>query len=131
MREIKFEYGFANHAPICYTLAQIEFGLDFSEVGRVLYRRQYTGVKDRNGVEIYEGDIITAEVYPFYSDGLLNYVGVVGIDKGGVYYDLKRVSNRVAGRSCGGNISELGGHQVVIGNIYENPELLTTSKEEE
>jgi len=98
---------------------------------------EFTGLLDKNGREIYEGDIVTAKEYPFYGDAPeikassgkceeLNYLGEVGIDSHGAFYELHVVSNRVRGGACGGSLEELvdGGKCEVIGNIHENPELL-------
>lgn len=74
---------------------------------------QSTGLKDKNGKEIYEGDILLGHcVYPEYNIFESKLIGEV-------YY-----SNRGTW-DCYSYI--LGGfnEQIeVIGNIYENPELL-------
>ena len=94
---------------------------------------QFTGVLDKNKKEIYEGDIVICKEYPFFGDdGLteLNYVGEIFISEegDGYYLDLHAVSSRVSGRACGESISEYMGKLEVIGNIYQNPELLEDRK---
>jgi uncharacterized phage protein (TIGR01671 family) len=70
---------------------------------------QYTGVIDRNGVEIYEGDIVNFDKVEWGGD---DNIHVVTWDK-------------TYGCWCfgGGSISDMEFREV-IGNIYENPELL-------
>ena len=73
---------------------------------------QYTGLKDKNGVEIYEGDIIKTD--DFYEGGKLVFKGKIEVIKSLDYY-----INRCAFIDTSGE---------VIGNIYENPELLEKIK---
>lgn len=90
---------------------------------------QYTGLNDINGVDIYEGDILTSKEYPFQDDGEYNYHGVVEwAEEEAAYYLTKRLVNKNR-RGISDGISEMLGQEDVtsfeiIGNIYENPELL-------
>jgi uncharacterized phage protein (TIGR01671 family) len=109
-REIKFEYGFQSTNGIVkktYFLHEIPNIKELCDVWNELpiaYVREYTGLKDRNEKEIYEGDIIE-EGMVFWSDEYLGFFVkgnfVEGDNK--PLYDISLLK--------------------IISNIYENPEL--------
>ncbi len=79
---------------------------------------QYAGLKDRNGAEIYDGDILKG----YWSDGDAEFVTKVRwipscfiVDVVGQDFDLC---------DLGTAIHELCHEYEVIGNIHENPDLL-------
>ena len=76
---------------------------------------QYTGLKDRNGREIYEGDVVRWYVNNVTRDGIVEYV----VESAG--YDLKNFHDPY--HVC---VDWYRGEYEILGNIYEDPELCPT-----
>ena len=123
MREIKFRawdklnyrflsmplvgIDFENDCVNSYEIEQIS-DTEYKTVQNVCYSyelMQYTGLKDKNGVDIYEGDIVKG-----------NYLKGIGVVEWNDKFCKFDISHKI-------NITPSDEFEV-IGNIYENPELL-------
>ena len=78
------------------------FGVEDNTVG------QFTGILDKNGKEIYEGDIVEYH---------LGKTALVVFDQDNCSFVAEHLPNRYA-------FEWIGCHMEVIGNIHDNPELL-------
>jgi len=91
---------------------------DFHDIYQLM---QYTGLKDINGVEIYEGDILESNyayafdtsLYDIFESqyAIVKYMRIQGDFSGGIGFNIVDKN---------GNPLDTG-HCKVIGNIYQNP----------
>ena len=95
---------------------------------------QFTGLRDKNGREIYEGDILTADDSPFMDDGNMNYIAVIEwFDYDACWYaSLQRHRDS---KALGISVNmpywfdkKTAETYEVIGNIHDNPELIKEEK---
>lgn len=128
MREIKFRSWLKERKEFIY-----DFVMDSilnSENERCIVS-QYAGRKDIDGLDIYEGDILQSDYYPCSPED--DYVLVVEYEDG-CFWATKRLKADATARGISDGMAEplhelRGTEFKVIGNIYENPELLKEETE--
>ena len=86
---------------------------------------QFTGLLDRNSVEIFEGDIVTKNEYPFIDGNVKPYIAFIIWDAPCFCFELKLLDKKRRGISDGVvQILEDSENFEIIGNLYEHPHLL-------
>jgi hypothetical protein len=113
-RDLKFRVWYPNEKKFYYTKVEdTHWQLGKNAWDEPYVIQQYTGLKDKNNKEIYEGDIVTYHVYNLaeirYETDRGGYIIEWQWSKNQHSHDLNCDSAMVC---------------KIIGNIFENPELL-------
>lgn len=125
MREIKFRvWDKALKRWAIYSLAdnKLEFYVKGAESWKIDQRsrrfvlNQYIGLKDKNGKEIYEGDIVKAISFA-------RWIGVVKYSDENQAFIFDDLDKKYRGKSTV-FMNQFDDGFEILGNIYENPELL-------
>ena len=131
MREIKFR---AWDKELNFMINIKRYKIDFN--GQVLFDNndkelynqtnkielmQYTGLKDKNDVDIYEGDIVSFTLFDCF-DNDMQHIGKILFNNGAFYIEYMDKSELYNSLLC--YVISQDDEFEVIGNIYENSDVL-------
>jgi len=128
MREIKFRVWDAENHEMFFpkkiewnTQGELRFFNKYQMWQRSMVLMQYTGLKDTKDKEIYEGDILEYEDDHHVGQKQTQVIWIECTARFGLQnLDIDKYGAAEFGME--------GKHHIIIGNIYENPELFEVKK---
>lgn len=122
MREIRFRAWDTENKcmrnNVAVGLGMVEYDLSCHQSVEIMIPMQFTGLFDKNGKEIYEGDILNMTYHGSVSIVKPEIKDVVGFERGCFIV-----------KETGFALGKIGRSLEVIGNIYENPTLLESEND--
>lgn len=120
------------------TMPDRGFGFPYDHRSEGMVWEQFTGLKDRNGKEVYEGDVVrivfnqNANSYNGSNVNLTEHICIVEYNAAMAGFCLRNTTDKTPNKHNFKVISfnhyRLRDVKEIIGNVHENPELLTTKK---
>ena len=97
---------------------------------------RFSGQTDKNGNEVFEGDILRGDFYPFHDEGVDNYLGVVFFNSSEYLWEVMKFVAAKSERSGISNFINDAFYDIdfskmeIIGNIWETKGLFRDTDEE-
>lgn len=93
-----------------------EWFQNFKWITKIRYKDMFTGLKDRNNKEVYENDIVRY----VNTEGII-YINIVNFDEGNLQWNFGNLSYNTIKENA---YFTKNMYLEVIGDVYNNPELL-------